>query len=242
MDAEHGLRFDSKTLPGWPHVPGVLHVDNVQGPLIVRDSGPGDDGAAVDSTGRILSAGTIHAPFTIHGGRVRACPLQGVLQYVVEDGRLRLKQVQLLQTTSRDREVTSSMIRSLPFTELRDDVVRIIEHDTKGSAEGLHWSLRDFEGVQPRRKGRRRTVTVDMLLEVAADYAGARDEVDPYGVLAQRSSYSRDYLRQLVARARKEGLLAEARPGVRNHDLTARAFRLLDERGRTQGGAGDGTR
>ncbi len=222
--------FDIPQLLGRNSVPGVQHVDRIFGPLIVRDASneAGTDTVQIDPDGRVLNPGLLQVEFTVHGDRARTSPVTGQFSYQLEDGRLSL--TALARVKSYRAELTTTMIRTIPFAEIGKEVAKVLDYHWTSSQEGLHWSLEEFANAKPGQKARRQTITDDVLLNIAVAYSRLESEEYPYASLSETFNYSQPWLRQLVHRAREQGLLGSARPGQRNHRLTSKAKDQLEQR------------
>ncbi len=220
----------------------VRHITSVLGPLIAHD-GPVEDGRpAIDSDGRVINPGHLTAEFVMAGTQARCAGVHGRAIYYFGDGEMRLSSVLSLEHSDPDHSITPTMIRSLPFEELAKEVVRVLRHHQSQASDGLHWSMADYPAAQPPGRGRRRQVTQDLLLRIAEAYARLVDAERPYEELRHEFHLSAGYLRQLVSKARAEGLLGPARHGQRNHQLTSKAYDLLNQKRLVEDGDDDGPR
>ena len=188
---------------------GVRHVTAIHGPLLHH--------------GEVLPPAQVTVTF-----RIRASGLTGELAYQVIDGRRVLRMITRLQNDRRP-ELSMSDMRSLPITEIEADIDQVMDWFRSDEQHRFRQSFERFADSPISRPGRGRKLDDFDLVKVAIKYSRLSGQHDVYTTLAQQCVTSKNYARNLVFEARRQGYLAPTRPGKANHELTPKADAFIAE-------------
>ncbi|MBT7690434.1 MAG: hypothetical protein HN750_00290 [Gemmatimonadales bacterium] len=179
---------------------------------------------------RVINPRELTAEFLVAPPQRRRAPLRGHLAYRVTDDGLFLRSITELKTTN-SRPLTAGMLRFLPMREIETEIATMLDDALASRFSGrFDEPLTGLGQIPAKSITRRNSIGETELLDIAVAYSALRSEPKPFVVLAEQLHYGRDYLRQLVSRARRAGLLGETSPGRRNHQLTEKARQMIRDR------------
>lgn len=175
------------------------------------------------SGGRPLSPGEYTVEF-----QIPESGLSGTLAYRIQAGRRVLQEIRRIRKDGIG-SVDPQDLRSISFTAIESELQAILDdHRIEIGDDAFRTSFGDLASSPATMPGSGRALTETDLLAVAVKYSRLGGVKGLYTQLAEQcGGISESRARDLVRRARQEGLLEPTVRGRANHALTEKARQLV---------------